>query len=109
MNKAVEDGVEEILFFAREGYLLIEQYYYMCGLLKEVQLPETVYLEISRRAVMNASIENREDIYAMALAPYAGNIKEFLWDKFRVDIADAELTSMMATDVQRDEKALKYN
>lgn len=107
MKNSIEDCLEEIFFFARDGYLLIEQYRYMQELLKDIKLPEAVYLDISRRAIMNASIETPDDIYEVAAFPYSGNsLSAFLQDRFRTKINDPEIESISVMNVQKDDKKL---
>lgn len=107
MKSSIEDCIDEIVFFARDGYLLIEQYRYMQEILKDVQLPESVYLDISRRAIMNASIETPEDIYEVATFPYSGeNLGDFLKDRFRTMVDDSEGESLSVIDIQKDNKKL---
>lgn len=107
MKNSVSDGVEEIVFFAREGYLLIEQYRYMCSLLRERKFPEAVYMEISRRAVINAAIEVKDDIYEAAMFPYTGNLSGFLHDRFRVESEDEETLTTAVIDIQKDRDTLE--
>lgn len=107
MKNARKDGVEKIAFFAREGYLLIEQYHYMKSLLKTINLPDAVYLEISRRAIINASVEKKQDVYEVATFPYTGSFKEFLHDRFRVDTEDVKVEKVSAMELQRDKETLE--
>jgi len=85
IGRAAEDGIRELIFFAREGYLLIPLYEYLKELKQDAGMPESVYLEISRRAVWNASIFTEEDIYEIAEFPHAGNIEMFLKDRFGIE------------------------
>ncbi len=83
-DKAIKDGIEQLVFFARDGYLMLPIYNYMKEIKKKEGIPEAVYLEISRRAVWNASIYEEEDIYKVADFPYIGNFKQFLEDRFGI-------------------------
>lgn len=81
MQMAVETGkrkkVKQLAFLSREGYLLTKLFRYYCQIVKEKDAPEIVYLETSRRAVLAASIWDKEDIYEVAQFPYIGNIGDF--------------------------------
>ncbi|MCI8821191.1 MAG: hypothetical protein HFI15_01530 [Lachnospiraceae bacterium] len=105
LKQAYLDGTEELLFFAREGYLLIEQYHYFLTLLK-TDGPKAVYLEISRRAIMGASVSCKEDIYDLARFPYDGTVKDFFRDRLGVCVEDAAYGNILMADIQKDEKKL---
>lgn len=105
LKQAYLDGIEELLFFAREGYLLIEQYHYLLALLK-IDGPKAVYLEISRRAIMGASVSCKEDIYDLARFPYDGTVQDFFRDRFGVRVEDVTYENVLMADIQKDEKKL---
>ncbi|MBE5865482.1 MAG: hypothetical protein E7292_04595 [Lachnospiraceae bacterium] len=107
INNAKADGVEQLLFVAREGYLLVPQYQHMRKLLEDTNAPKGIYLEISRRAIWGASIENIEDVYEIATFPYGGTCKEFLKDRFGVAAEDEDLDNKRMAEVQSDPKQLR--
>lgn len=92
LKKAKEDRVKQLVFFAREGYFLTELFKDYCWLAGEKEVPQVTYLEISRRAVMVAAIQDLKDVYEVAeYFPYTGNLKDFLKDRFGVIIDDRRL------------------
>jgi len=107
MKNAREDGIDKIFFFAREGYLLIEQYNYMSDLLSGVKVPKADYLEISRRAIVNAAVEKEEDIYETVSFPYMGNLKGFVKDRFGLKIDGLKMADSQMMELQRDDRKLQ--
>ena len=107
MESAEKDDINQLLFFAREGYLLLPQYEYMCRLLEKNQAAQGKYLEISRRAIFIASIKNIEGIIEVAEFPFQGNAYEFFKDRFGVTIEEEHLKTVQMLDIQKDEKNLK--
>lgn len=107
IEKAKEDGIRELVFFAREGYLLIPIYNYLREVRKEKNLPKAVYLEISRRAVWNASISSEEEIYEIAQFPYCGNLGQFLEERFGIREEKKEILQASVGEKQTSMKSLK--
>lgn len=105
-KEAIGDGIEQILFFARDGYLLVPMYKKLCELLGE-KVPEPIYLEISRRAIWAAATENEDDLYVVAKFPFAGDLKSYLKERFGVTVENQELERIKASELQADEKILK--
>lgn len=79
---AEEGGVNKILFPSRDGYLI--QKVYQC-LMQEKAVP-SVYFRTSRRAVTVATIENMDDIQAIAKRTYHGSCSAFLRARFGVEM-----------------------
>lgn len=92
-------GIRKLLFFAREGYLMIPIYEYLKALVGENSLPEAVYLKISRRTVWNASISRKEDIDEIAEFPYVGTFRMFLRERFGINIAEKELPRISLDEI----------
>jgi len=97
----------KLVFFAREGYLLIPIYNCLKELLEDGNLPEAVYLEISRRAVWNASISDEEDIYEIAVFPYVGSLQMFLEERFGVSVEGKELSEIYVNEIAGDAETIK--
>lgn len=91
MKQAKKNQVRQLAFLAREGYLLSKLFRYYRQLTKEEDAPEIIYLETSRRAVLTAAIQNRENIYEAADFPYIGNVSDFLKDRFGITVIDKNL------------------
>ncbi len=94
--------IKQLLFLAREGYLLIRLFEEYCKLTQERDIPQIVYLEISRRAVLTASIQDETDILEVASFPYKGTITDFLWDRFGVIDYSGNLQNVYVIDTDKD-------
>ena len=77
---------ERLVFLARDGYFLKEDFDYLCGLMGEQR--NCCYLGISRQLAMAASITSMEELLEYMSMPYSGSVKEMLEDRF--GIRDAE-------------------
>lgn len=86
------EHVQQLAFFAREGYLLTGLFDEYCCLTDEANAPESVYMEISRRAVMVASIRSEKDAGELLQFPYRGSAADFLKDRFGLKITDGKLS-----------------
>lgn len=82
-----EDRGEQILFLARDGYLLKEQYEYFVNINK-INLPKSVYFPASRRLTCVAAIESKEDLKDVISYYYRGSFHDFLWKRFGVKIQE---------------------
>lgn len=74
-----ENHTQRLLFLARDGYFLKEDYDYLCEILDKQA--DTEYLGISRQLVMSASITNVKDLMEYLSMPYTGTIQELLEDR----------------------------
>lgn len=84
-NKAKEDNIEKIVFMARDGYFLEEDFRYICELTgKKI---ECCYIGISRQLAMLASIETQKDLMEYVQMPYTGNLSEMFEDRFGIHCA----------------------
>lgn len=90
-------------FFAREGYLLTKIFKRYCQLRQQAQVPEIIYMEASRRAVLVAAIKDRKDIYEAAEFPYIGSVENFLYDRFGVSVENESLKQKQYTDIDKGE------
>lgn len=91
LTQAKSEHVQQLAFFAREGYLLTGLFDEYCSLIDEADAPESVYMEISRRAVMTASIRSERDARDLLEFPYRGSAADFLKDRFGLKITDRKL------------------
>ena len=108
VKNAKNDDVEQLVFFARDGYLLFIEYNYLSGLLPEEDWMDALYLEISRRAIWGALAVDPEGIYRAAKFPYKGDAVSFLRDRFGITgIADQTLEKIIIADLQKDEIKFK--
>lgn len=86
-----KDQVEQLVFFAREGYLLTQLFDYYCSILGDAKRPKNIYLEISRRFVLAASVKDIQDIREVAQFPYVGSVVDFLKSRFGINVTNEEL------------------
>ncbi len=77
--------VEQLLFFARDGYFLHLDYLYMTGL-KGGSGTRSIYLEISRRAAMVAAVQSIKDLEDVVRFPYNGCFADFMSDRFSLAV-----------------------
>lgn len=98
LEQAVKDNVAQLLFLARDGYLLKKLFSAYCDLVGAKDAPELVYLETSRRAVLTASIRTKDDIAEVADFPYNGTRKDFFYDRFGIEVSDAEKEPLFYAD-----------
>lgn len=107
LREVKDNQVKQCAFFAREGYLLTEIFRTYCQLKNEKDIPEIIYMEASRRAVLTASIKDRSDIYEVADFPYVGSIKDFLYDRFGVCIENKDQYETRNIDVRNNKKVIE--
>lgn len=93
-EQAETDNVRRLVFFAREGYLLTQLFAYYCKLVSCSDTLQGIYLEISRRAVLIASVESLQDIRDAAHFPYKGKTDAFFKDRFGINPTDEELQDL---------------
>lgn len=89
MESAIREGLDKILFFSREGYLLAEEYKTLSELIGQ-EGPDIEQLMISRRAIMNVLATNKDMMLEIASFPYRGSLRDFLKDRFNLDVAIEE-------------------
>ncbi len=108
------DDIKKLVFMARDGYFLKEDYEYLCGLLGEEK--ECCYIGISRQLAMAASVETRQDLLEYAAMPYTGNAGEMLEDRFEIRCAERErdwkkedLVLVYLPDIEKNLRELREN
>ena len=101
-EEAEADGIDAICFFARDGYLLQKAYKKYKEMTGRNDLPQSQYVEISRRAVMGACVENEEDFKALLAFPYDGNLEDFMEERLGCRVSDATLHNIQYTDLNGD-------
>lgn len=107
IQKARKDQIKQLVFFSREGYLLIPLYEHMKKILYVQDAPITTYLEISRRAIWGATIKDVNDVYEVARFPYNGNLLNFLKDRFGIVINNDKLAEIDMYQIQANDVLLK--
>lgn len=109
-----EAGIQKLVFMARDGYFLKEDFEYLCELLGEKS--ECCYIGISRQLAMAASIETRQDLLEYADMPYTGSTSEMLEDRFAISREDGakdrtreEMIAAHLPYMERNSKELRDN
>ncbi len=101
IEQSKNDGLGTIAFMGRDGYLLQKAYEFIREKIK-CDMPKSVYLEISRRCIRNASAETWEDVLELAGEAYDGDFKSFLKDRFAIEADFDEEQNINMTDIQKD-------
>ncbi|GMO45485.1 MAG: hypothetical protein Ta2B_26510 [Termitinemataceae bacterium] len=83
-DKLRTDGIEKIIFSSRDGYLLYNAYIMMMK--KHPDLPEPVYLKISRRCITVAAVQSADDIFHIAARFFSGTAAAFFTQRFGITV-----------------------
>ena len=86
MQQAKKDGDTEILFFARDGYVLQKIYYDIIQSYKLEDMPRGIYFMISRMLGVLWSVYTKEDIIRVLQMGYNGSFKEFMQNRFFISV-----------------------
>ncbi len=88
LYQQVKDNHEDrVLFFARDGYFLMEDFELLLKSVGEKNL-EYGYLPISRRLIYLATIYNMEDLERVADFPFVGTFEQYMYSRFQVRVTD---------------------
>ena len=82
VQEAKNRGIERLVFFARDGYLLQKNYHFLSELLRQEDFPKDSYLAISRRIGMITSFQCEDDLKEIIRHPYNGGFSEYMTDRF---------------------------
>lgn len=108
------DAVDKLLFFARDGYFLIKDYQEMIKELEKalgiVEPQRLQYLQISRRVIYIAAIENADDFKRVLEFPYVGTFAEYMLSRFNIKVSDktAGYNDQQVNAVGDGEKILRW-
>lgn len=83
-----KDGIDKLLFFARDGYFLEKDYRIVAELLDDGYKQDWCYLPISRRLIYMASMENEEDFKSVVEFPYVGTFADYMKSRFEITVTD---------------------
>lgn len=83
-----KDGIDKLLFFARDGYFLEKDYKLVSELLDDGYKQDWCYLPISRRLIYMASMENEEDFKRVVEFPYVGTFADYMKSRFEITVTD---------------------
>lgn len=100
-KNAKDKNVKRLLFFARDGYFLTQDFEFLQDRLSKIV--EVKYLPISRRLIYLATMNNDEDYKRVVSFPYMGNFADYLKSRFNIivhaDDVNATKTVSAASDV----------
>lgn len=82
--QAEKYGLENILFCARDGYLVKQLYDELCNRIS------SVYFLTSRMAAIRAGMENEEDIRYVGEMKFSGSLLQQLEERFGMKVCEAE-------------------
>lgn len=83
-----KDGIEKLLFFARDGYFLEKDYKVVSELLNDGYEQDWCYLPISRRCIYMATMENEDDFKRVVAFPYVGTFAEYMKSRFGIIVTE---------------------
>lgn len=84
-EQAEKYQLENILFCARDGYLVKQLYDELCNRIS------SVYFLTSRMAAIRAGIENKEDIRYVGDMKFSGSLSEQLKERFGIRVSEEKL------------------
>lgn len=78
-----KDGIDKLLFFARDGYFLEKDYKIVSQLLDDGYKQDWCYLPISRRLIYMATMKR------VVAFPYVGTFADYMKSRFEITVTDA--------------------
>lgn len=88
IQKVEKGKFENILFSARDGYLIQKIYQMALLTLKKNELPRGIYFKTSRKLCINAGLEKASEIQGIAQQPIDGTPEEMLHNRFNLSMED---------------------
>lgn len=83
-----KDGIDKLLFFARDGYFLEKDYKVVSELLNDGYEQDWCYLPISRRLIYMATMENEDDFKRVVAFSYVGTFAEYMKSRFGIIVTE---------------------
>lgn len=83
INELKTNKYDDILFAARDGYLIKKLYDKAIGCLK-IELPQGIYFQISREVALKATVMNEVDLEWLCILPYKENLRTVFQKKFKL-------------------------
>lgn len=109
VEEAKNMGIERLLFLARDGYWLRQNYDYLAALTGQPKFPESEYLAISRRLVLIASFRDEDDLKEIICHPYSGIFSEYLYDRLNLDADEDDIHKNEQVNLPQDyDKILEW-
>lgn len=86
------DGVERLLFCARDGWFLTRDLEHLKKICPDYSFPEIKYLPASRRLIFATNVESQADLEEFARIPFAGTFREYMLSRFNIVVDDRSET-----------------
>lgn len=102
INKANTYDLEELLFPARDGYLLIDEYREFIKLFELDRAPRAKYIAGSRRMILVAGICDEESFKEVAAHTFSGTFAGYMKNRFSISVEGKEGGEFII--LPRDEK-----
>lgn len=99
IQRSLKAGKDQLLFVARDGYFLNEDYNFLIHdlLQQEKDCPKATYLLISRRVALSATVCSEADFDELAYFPFNGTFSEYMLTRFGIESLMDEDVHMMET------------
>ena len=81
-----KDGIDKLLFFARDGYFLEKDYKIVSQLLDDGYKQDWCYLPISRRLIYMATMKSEDDLKRVVAFPYVGTFADYMKSRFEITV-----------------------
>lgn len=98
--------LNQLVFFARDGYFLLEDYNYLVNLKAVKNKFPTIYLPISRRLIMIAAIQDENSLREAMVLPYIGRWEDYLQDRFDIIISPIDIHKEEQINASSDETVI---
>ncbi len=109
ISTAQKQSAEKILFFARDGLLLLRFYNLLIKSLKIKNAAKGVYLKTSRRAVTVPSLYSDKDINELVGLAFTGTFKEYLDIRFGISAHEKDPHKNLPINTKTDKsQVIKY-
>lgn len=85
IETAKKDEIDQLLFVARDGFLLVRAYEYVCDMLGLKDAPKSLYFETSKRALLPFQMYTEEDIAKnLKCRNFIGTMDQLLDNRFNI-------------------------
>lgn len=107
LQESEKMNLEQLVFFARDGYFLLEDYENLIELNVVKNKYNGVYLPISRRLIMISAIEDEESFRDALIFPYCGSWTDYLQDRFDITILENDVHKDEFINASADEEKIR--
>lgn len=100
-------GIERLVFLSRDGYFLEKDYLKLVNKLHMESAPEAYYMFTSRKAILTLAAKDEEAFLALLEFSYTGNFKNYLSDRFDIEIAQDDKNAEREIHLPKDRNVIK--